>query len=126
VGQVVYRIAQMNGRPVLLLLEMAAIGDPVHHYSLLLAHVLQAARAAHVCDIQTLETGCPVLAATFSRWGFMRRLDEVSVVGTSNIPGTEEAVYEGGWGLTAGDAEFEFIFFNQGVDDLKGDRLADG
>jgi hypothetical protein len=125
-GYAVYRVTRVNGRPVLLLVEIAAVGEKARHYSLLLAHVAQAARTAGVCDIQTLETGCPVLAETLTRWGFMSRPDEVSVVGTSNVPGTEESVYAGGWGLTAGDAEFEFIFFNQGVDDLKGDRLADG
>jgi hypothetical protein len=120
VGYAVFRVGTMNGRRLLFLLEAAAVESPRRYYERLLAHVAAAAMRHGVSDVQTLESGCPVFAEALDAWGYRRKREEVPVVGACKVPWAEE-ICGARWWLTAGDGEFEFIFFNQGADELRGD-----
>jgi hypothetical protein len=121
-GYVVYRLARLNGRRVLLLVEMVASGDGRVAHRILLDHVEQAAVAGGACEIETLDPGCPVLRGALRRKGYFRKGEALPIIGrVGGGRATPPDFYDGdAWWLGAGDADFEFIFFNQG----EGDRIA--
>jgi len=116
-GYVVHRPARINGRPAVLLVEVVAVGERAPAYRALLAHVEEEALACGAGEIQTLDPGCPVLAAEMRRRGFFRRREPHCILGYQAGPAGEAADFTdgGAWYVGLGDADFEFIFFNQGT-----------
>jgi hypothetical protein len=116
-GYVVYRPARINGRPAVLLIEMLAIGERAPAYRAMLSHVEEEARACGAGEIQTLDPGCPILAAEMLRLGYFRRPEPHHILGYQAGPPGEASDFAdpGTWYVALGDADFEHIFFNQGV-----------
>jgi hypothetical protein len=83
----------------------------------MLAHVEAEALSCGAGEIQTLDPGCPVLAGEMLRRGFFRRREPHYILGYQAGPAGEGADFTdgGSWYVGLGDADFEFIFFNQGV-----------
>src|SRR4030067_991108 len=116
-GYIVYRFTMMNRRKILLLLEIMAIVEKKKNYRFMLDHLCKEGIRGRASDIQTLENGCPVLKGELKRQGFIQKKDVTPIIGTVNkeiayvhdIWGSEK------WFLGAGDAEFEFTFFKQGI-----------
>lgn len=105
-GLVVYRLAEMNGRKVVLLLEILALDPDIQkaHASLLL-DVLEFARRNRVSDIQAIDSGCARLRSAMRKVGFVFRPETPYMVAKikSDI-GDQESIYrQGGWFVSAGD-----------------------
>jgi hypothetical protein len=117
-GYMVCRPALLNGRRVMLLVEMLAVGRVDRYYKMMLRRLLTEARAAGAAEIQTIDCGDPALRRAQRRVGFLRRAERVSI--TAHLgPGraTPEGFYGAdGWYVGLGDSEFEFTFFRQGAD----------
>ena len=123
-GYMVCRVAQLNGRRVLLLVEMIAAGGADRSYGILLHRLMAEAREAGAAEIQTIDTGDPALLRAMRRAGFMRRAQRLSIMAYAG-PGraTPDGLYgPDGWYVGLGDSEFEFTFFRQGADG----QVADG
>jgi len=116
-GYLVYRPARINGRPAVLLVEIVAVGEAAAAYSAMLAHVEEEALACGAGEIQALDPGCPILVAEMLRHGYFRRREPHYILGYQAGPAGAAADFtdDGGWYVGLGDADFEFIFFNQGV-----------
>jgi len=116
-GYLVFRPARINGRPAVLLIEIVAVGERAPAYGTMLAHVEEEAVACGAGEVQTLDPGCPILAAEMLRRGYFRRREPHHILGYLAGPAGEAADFTdaGTWYVGLGDADFEFIFFNQGV-----------
>lgn len=124
-GLAVYRLAEMNGRKVVLLVEILAEGREARRaYGSLLEDVVDFARRNRVTDIQAIEPGCPELRKAFRRWGFFFRPEAPRMVAKirSDV-GDPETIYRAAdWFVSAGDSDFEFAYFNQGWRSLEAFR----
>jgi len=116
-GYLVYRPTRISGRPAVLLIEIVAVGERSPAYRAMLAHVEAEAVACGAGEIQTLDPGCPVLATEMRRRGFFRRREPHHILAYLAGPAGEAADFteNGTWYVGLGDADFEFIFFNQGL-----------
>ena len=116
-GYSVHRATRLNGRPVTLLVEMVAIGDAAAGYDALAARVEAEAAAAGSAEIHALDPGDPILVATLGRRGWFRRREPHHLLAYLAGPAGEAADFTdpAAWYLGLGDADFEFIFFNQGA-----------
>ncbi|HUD72546.1 MAG TPA: hypothetical protein VMQ62_11360 [Dongiaceae bacterium] len=118
-GYAVHRATRLHGRPVTLLVEMIAIGDPRRHYDRLATRVEAEAAAAGSAEIHALDPGDALLVETLRRRGWFRRREPHHLLAYLAGPAGEAADFTdpGAWYLGLGDADFEFIFFNQGAPD---------
>jgi hypothetical protein len=125
-GYMVCRPASLNGRRVLLLVEMLAVGRAERHYKMMLRRLVAEAHEAGAAEIQTIDTGDPALLRAQLRAGFMRRAERLSIMACTG-PGraTPDGLYgSDGWYVGLGDSEFEFTFFRQGADSQVSDGAA--
>ena len=121
-GLVVYRLAEMNGRKVVLLVEILAEGPEVRRaYGSLLQDVVEYARRNRVTDIQAIDPGCLDLRESLRRWGFFFRPEYPYMVAKIKTDfGDPESIYRtADWFVSAGDSDFEFAYFNQGLRSLE-------
>jgi hypothetical protein len=115
-GYVVYRLAMLNGRRVMLLVEIVATGKPALYDRIMLDHIEAAAIASGACEIETIDPGCPVLRSVMRRKGYFHKREVLSILaylGDGRVSPPDFRARDAWW-LGAGDADFEFIFFNQG------------
>jgi len=100
-----------------LLIEIVAIGERIPAYDAMLTHVEEEALGCGAGEIQTLDPGCPVLAREMLRHGYFRRREPHYILGYQAGPAGAAADFTvaDGWYVGLGDADFEFIFFNQGL-----------
>jgi hypothetical protein len=118
-GYAVHRATRLHGRPVTLLVEMIAVGDARRHYDLLAARVEAEAIAAGSAEIHALDPGDALLVEALRRRGWFRRREPHHLLAYLAGPAGAAADFTdpGAWYLGLGDADFEFIFFNQGAPD---------
>ena len=116
-GYAVHRPTRLNGRPVTLLVEMIAIGDASRAYAVLAARVEADAAAAGSAEVHALDPGDAVLVAALTRRGWFRGREPHHLLAYLAGPAGEAADFADpdAWYLGLGDADFEFIFFNQGA-----------
>lgn len=124
-GLAVYRLAELNGRKVVLLVEILAFGPEISGaYGSLILDVLEFARRNRATDIQAIDPGCPDLRAAFRRCGFLFRPQDPPMVAKIRSDfGDPECIYRTAeWFVSAGDSDFEFAYFNQGWRSLEAIR----
>ena len=117
VGYIVYRICKMNGRKVMLLVEILAIDRQDENYEIMLSHLEQVSQVLQVSDIQTIDPGCDALRHQLKRRGYFMKKEKIPVIGHIRRDlGLESDFYhDRNWYLSLGDADFEFVLFKQGI-----------
>lgn len=121
-GLAAFRVGRMNGRRILLLVELlAAHRDLAGAYGSLIGHALAHGRRAGAADAQTLDAGCPALRRALRRWGFLFRDESMPVIGKMGDDRSDACpIYRvSDWFISAGDSDFEFTYFNQGRRELE-------
>lgn len=125
VGLAAFRLGVMNGRKVLLLVELL-----VHHarmreaYTSLLVEVLAFARRNGVSDVQTFDSGCDSMREAMKRLGFLFSSEKMPLLGKWLDDKSDDCpIYRtGDWFISAGDSDYEFSYFNQGWESLEASR----
>jgi hypothetical protein len=127
-GYMVCRPGRLNGRRVLLLVEMLAVGRTGRYYKMMLRRLLAEARAAGAAEIHTIDTGDPLLLGALRRAGFLRRAERLPIMAYVGPDRETPAGFyaSGGWYVGLGDGEFEFTFFQQGADSQVADAGSAG
>lgn len=121
VGYMVYRVGTLNQRKIMILVEMMAVGSSkAEYYQAMLSRLHESAEMEGVADIQTLETGCKVFEGELLRRGFYYKKEIMPIIGSvhDDLLADYDIYVSDDWYLCAGDADFEVIFFNQGINSI--------
>ncbi len=111
-GCAIYRMTKIKSRNVLLVVEILATRRKELNYSLLLSHLVEAARSNGAADIQALASGCPSALAAFKNFGSFLKQEKESLLAALKV-GKEydRDIYQDGWFLSLGEADYEFVMF---------------
>ncbi len=120
VGYMVYRMAWLNRRKIILLVEMLAVGRQAENYRAMLAHLQAVALEHQISDIQTLETGCSVFMKILREQGYWVKKERPWILTHlhRNMESDLSLARDQHWFFTMGDVDFEFIFYQQGQDSI--------
>lgn len=120
VGYMVFRVGMLNNRKTIILNEMMAIEQKDHYYSVMLSKLHEDASQCGASDIQTINTGCKVFEKELGKNGYYSRKEPLPIIGQFNDNLISDYdLYSGeDLYLSVGDADFEFIFFKQGINSI--------
>ncbi len=117
-GYMSFRVCMVRRRKVLLLVEIAAIGREEESYQMMIAFLQKCARERDVSDIQTMDSGDPLLERALTRKGFYPKKGRTPIIGQvcreldQKYPDIHSTRERSGWHICLGDSEFEFVFFD--------------
>lgn len=122
IGVAAFRVTQMSNRRVLLIVEILAVHkNLVGAYGSMLIEILKFARKNNVSDVQGFDSGCASLHDAYQKSGFIFRQEKSSLLGQyhhDNSP-TCPMFQVKDWFISPADSDFEFCYFNQGIDCLE-------
>lgn len=120
VGYMVFRAGVLNNRKTMILSEMMAIGQKEQYYNVMLLKLHEVASECGVSDIQTINTGCNVFERVLKKNGYYFKKEPLPMIGQLNHNLISDYdLYSGeDLYLSIGDADYEFIFFKQGVNSI--------
>ncbi len=113
IGYCIYRECQMNGRTVLLVVDMVAIGDQEGVYQEILRVLVHYALEKQYTDIQMIETGCDVLAHVLKKAGSVRKVEKTNLLAyiLSDQPYATEMYQNKKWYMSLADGDYEFVMY---------------
>lgn len=119
-GYMVFRTGVLNGRRIMILVEIMAVGMKKEYYGTMLSRLYEIAKRQSVSDIQTIDNGDAMLTKELKRHGYIVKKEQISVIGRvhDDLYDDNDIYGDSKWFLGAGDADFEFIFFKQGVNSV--------
>ncbi len=113
VGYCVYRKCQLNGRAVLLIVDIVAVGDQKSIYGEIIRLLTQEAIEKKYTDIQTIETGCSALSSVLKKVGAVCKKGENELLAyvSSDKPYATEMYDHKEWYLSLAENDYEFVMY---------------
>lgn len=112
-GYMVYRQAQLNGRPLLLIVEAMAIGNKRANYLAMLQRVVAHGLACGDVELQTIRSGCKDFYAALKQLGMVSKVETEKLIATvhSDKPYADELTTRTPWYLSLAESDHEFVIY---------------
>lgn len=112
-GYLVYREAQLNGRPLLLIVEAMAIGDKRVNYLAMLQQVVAHGLQCGAAEIQTIRSGCKEFYAALKQLGMVSKVETEQLIAhmQSTKPLADELTTRTPWYLSLAESDHEFVVY---------------
>lgn len=113
VGYCIYRECLLNGRTLLLIVDIVAVAEQKDIYKEMIRKLIQIAWDKKYADIQVIETGCDALSSVLKKVGAVSKVENESLL--AYIPSEQSyasEMYENKkWYMSLADGDYEFVMY---------------